>query len=114
MLTTAEHNANVAAAMSEDALQTQVLRIAAVLGWRAYHTHDSRRSQKGFPDLTLVHRASGRLVFRELKSAKGRLRPEQRDWLDDLRAAGVDAGVWRPADLVGGVIERELRGGGGP
>lgn len=110
MLTAAEHSALVAARMSEDALQTQVLAIANVFGWLAYHTHDSRRSQKGFPDLVLVNTRQRRILFRELKSAKGKTTAEQKIWLAALASVGLDAGVWRPADLVSGVILAELRG----
>jgi hypothetical protein len=84
--------------MSEKDLQRAVLELAALLGWRAYHTHDSRRSHRGFPDLTLVR--GDRLVFAELKSAAGRMRPEQDEWLEALgHVPGVEAYCWRPGDL---------------
>jgi hypothetical protein len=50
----------------------------------------------GWPDLVLWR--AGQFLVAELKSARGRLRPEQRDVLATLAAAGVDARVWRPAD----------------
>lgn len=76
------------------------------LGVRWYHAHDSRRSVPGWPDLVLV---GSRIIFRELKSATGTLRPEQRDWRDVLQAAGEDWAIWRPIDLESGRIEAELR-----
>ena len=76
------------------------------LGIRWYHAYDSRRSIPGWPDLVLV---GNRIIFRELKSATGILRPEQRDWRDRLQDADADWAIWRPGDLVSGRIEAELR-----
>lgn len=95
-------------AMSEKELQEAVLETARALGWLCFHTHDSRRSQAGFPDLVLVHRGGG-LLIRELKTAAGKVSPEQAEWLKLFKRAGVDVGVWRPDDWTGGAVERELR-----
>lgn len=76
-----------------------VLQLARSSGWRAYHTHDSRRSEPGFPDVVLAR--SGRIVFAELKTPRGRVTPEQRGWLDVLRKAegpAVSVFLWTPAD----------------
>lgn len=94
--------------LTERQFQGTVEDMARMLGWRIYHTHDSRRSQPGFPDLVLVHPKHG-VLWRELKTVKGRVSPAQRDWLADLMAAGEDADVWRPADLTSGRILAELR-----
>jgi hypothetical protein len=48
------------------------------------------------------------VLFRELKTQRGRVTAEQREWLHALLAAGQDAGVWRPEDLLSGRIQREL------
>ena len=82
-----------------------VVDLATVLGWRAYHTHNSRRSAPGWPDLCLVR--GDRALFRELKAEKGRVTPAQAEWLAALSGAGLDAGVWRPSDWP--VIEESLR-----
>lgn len=108
-VTAAEHREQVAAAMTEKAFQSQVEQVARSLGWLVYHPHDSRRSEPGFPDLVLVHPAKGRLMFRELKTQRGRVRAEQTVWLAALAAAGQDAAVWRPADLIDRHILKELR-----
>ena len=70
--------------ISEAEFQTHVEQLAKLLGWEVYHTRDSRRSRKGWPDLVLVRE---RILFVELKSETGELRPEQRIWLARLKEA---------------------------
>ena len=83
--------------MTEAAFQQHILDRARAAGWRCYHTHDSRRSEPGFPDLVCVH--DGRLVAAELKAARGRVTEEQAEWLAALgRVEGCEAYLWRPAD----------------
>ena len=97
--------------MSEKDFQAGVLKLARFHGFQLrYHTHDSRRSAPGFPDLVLVNTRTGRVLFRELKTNKGRVSPDQQAWLDGLTACGMDAGVWRPNDLDSGRVLAELRG----
>jgi hypothetical protein len=108
MITAAEHRASVAEAMTEDALLAQVRLLASDLGWMTYHTHDSRRSESGFPDLVLISPQQGRILFRELKKMKGRVSADQKVFLEALTAVGQDAGVWRPDDLVEERILSEL------
>ena len=82
--------------MRERDWQAMVTAAAQHLGYLAYHTHDARRSQPGYPDLCLVR--GERLVFLELKTEKGRVRPEQQVWLDALsQVPGVVAMVARPS-----------------
>ncbi len=95
-----------ARAMTEAELQACVENAARYRGWRTYHTHDSRRSQPGFPDLVLVF--GSRILFRELKTMTGRLRPEQDAWLRDLKTAGADTDIWRPIHWLDGTVERDL------
>ena len=93
---------------SEAHFQQQITQLAAYYGWRAYHTHDSRRSQAGFPDLTLVR--DGELLFAELKAEKGRVRPEQQEWLAALQAVqAVETYLWRPSDFDA-ILARLARG----
>lgn len=82
--------------MSEESFQGAIVEYAVLLGYLAYHTHDSRRSAPGFPDLVLVR--DERLLFAELKTDVGRVAPAQRDWLAALEATGVEVYVWRPKD----------------
>lgn len=93
---------------SEEQLQNLVLAQAKRLGFLSYHTHDSRRSAPGYPDLHMVNPKTNITLFRELKSQTGKLRPAQREWLNALRAAGHDTAVWRPIDWFDGTITREL------
>lgn len=95
--------------LTEKQFQRQVIQFAALCGWAVYHTHDSRRSQPGFPDLVLAHRARGLLLFAELKTDTGKLTAEQDRWRTLLLQVGADARVWRPKDW--GEVEAMLRGG---
>jgi hypothetical protein len=91
--------------VSEKDFQAAVLRLAKRNGWLAYHTHDSRKSAAGFPDLTLVR--SGRILFAELKTTSGKTTADQDTWLEEIRSATVPAYLWRPADWA--EIEKVLR-----
>jgi len=85
--------------------QAAVLELARLTGWLAYHPHDSRRSAPGWPDVTLVK--PPRLLIVELKTTRGRLRPEQARWLTALaQCPGAEVAVWRPGDWP--AIERAL------
>lgn len=112
--------------MTEAQLLASVIERAEWTGWRVMHPRPARERDRrtgkdryvtpvqgtwarGYPDLTMLHPAAGRIMVVELKSADGRLSPEQRDWLDWFRACGVDARVWRPDDWLSGVIAEALR-----
>lgn len=84
--------------MSEAQFQSQVRELCRWLGLLVYHTHDSQRSDPGFPDLVIVG-ARG-VLFRELKTETGKTSPMQDHWIACLAAAGQDAGVWRPHQLA--------------
>ncbi len=59
-----------------------------------------KRTVAGVPDLTFWHPLRpGRLYFWELKTATGRVRPEQQIAIDHLSTVpGVDARIVRPQD----------------
>ena len=114
-----------AKSMSERVLQDNVLRLAERLGGRSAHLRPARVGErrdgstrwvtamsgagcKGFPDLVLLR--EDRLLWRELKTERGRVTVEQRAWLDELVAAGQDAGIWRPSHWLAGTVERNLIG----
>lgn len=96
---------------SEKEFQSQVVEAAKALGWLVYHTHDSRRSEPGFPDLVMVHERKKLVMYRELKTQTGKTTPDQKKWLGVLSAVGSDAGVWRPEDWLSRRIQSELSGG---
>lgn len=86
--------------MTEKEFQRSVDELAKALGFELrYHTFDSRRSAKGFPDLVLVSTDRARVVLLELKSEIGKLTFEQRFWLEALTLCGLEAyAVW-PRDF---------------
>ena len=109
VLPAAEYRLQQFGLMKEAAFQAHVVRLAAVQGWKVFHVYDSRRSQPGYPDLHLWHPGHGASLFRELKTMKGRLSPDQVRVLESMKAAGIDVSVWRPSDLDGRILD-ELRG----
>lgn len=85
-------------AITEREFQRQVLDLAAILGWSAYHPQLSKWSERGWPDLALVR--PPRLVFAELKRQNGRTTAHQDRWLELLRGVpGVEVFLWRPDDF---------------
>lgn len=82
---------------TEAAFLNAVRTLAKVMGFRTYHTHDSRRSEAGFPDLVLVKRP--RVIFAELKRDGKKPTAIQQTWLDELAACGQEAYCWTPADF---------------
>lgn len=93
---------------SEAAFQQQITNLATWYGFTLqYHTHDSRRSNPGWPDLVLCRPPE--VLFIEVKTAKGRIRPEQQEWVDSLVACGLEAMIIRPADFDQ-IHERLARG----
>jgi hypothetical protein len=102
MTTQGRHELDLA--MSEAEWQRTVTELATTLEFEWYHTHDSRRSPAGFPDLVLVRE---RVIFTELKTEHGRLTNSQSDWIHRLHVAGAEAYVWRPSDWP--EVERTLQ-----
>jgi hypothetical protein len=104
-MTPEEYRSQVAGDMSEATLLEKVRRLARELGYLTYHTHDSRRSEPGFPDLVLV---GHRVIYAELKRMTGPTRPDQKKWLAALAAGGAEVHLWRPIDLLDGTITAVL------
>ena len=87
--------------LSEAAFMQAIVRLARMHGWLAYHTHNSKRSPEGFPDLVLAHPGGGRpIIMSELKTNTGQLTKPQEVWLAALAASdGMVTALWRPSDL---------------
>lgn len=94
-----------ASRMSEEDLLRAVVDLAQLLGLLVHHSRPALTGKgwrtaivghKGLPDLVIVG-ARG-VLYRELKSEKGRPSAEQIQWLDTLAQAGADVALWRPAD----------------
>lgn len=80
----------------EKEFMASVIDLAQWLGWSCYHTWVSLHSAAGFPDLVLVK--PPRVIFAELKSDRGFLKPAQALWLKALRECpGVEVYEWRPS-----------------
>lgn len=100
----------LAKAMTEKELQQNVIALARMLGWKTYHTFDSRRSDVGFPDIVAIHPEHHWTFVAELKR-EGKLPTEdQHRWISYFHGAGIRVFVWHPIDWLDGTIERILRG----
>jgi hypothetical protein len=96
-----------AAAMTEAEFEKHVGQIAADHGVWRHHNPDSRAVAAGLPDDLFV--GSGGALWAELKTEAGRLSPAQAMLMALLRAAGHRVVIWRPSDLLSGLVEREIR-----
>lgn len=98
----------IANSMSESDLQSAVIELARLKGWRCFHARASLNQRgkwathatgdPGYPDLTLAR--NGEVLFLELKTQRGRVRAEQEAWIDALGAF-----VIRPEQWANGTVE---------
>lgn len=91
--------------------QRTVVALAKRFDWKVAHFRPAFRQSggfstpvaedaKGFPDLVLVHKFTGDLIFAELKRDGGKLRPEQEQWKAAIQAGGSRRfELWRPRDF---------------
>jgi len=107
-MTPAEFVAAQAAGMIERVLQQRVVGTCRVLGLRCYHTHDSRRSEPGFPDCVIA--APQGPIYAELKREKKRPTIDQIYWLDYFAGLGLPVYLWRPHHFIDGTIGMILDG----
>lgn len=80
-----------------------VIRVATQHGWHCYHPYDSRKSAKGYPDLTLARLPGpgrpGEVIWSELK-VEAPLTIEQEVWLATLNLVSrTDTYLWTPDDM---------------
>lgn len=87
------------AGATEHAFDLTVCEYADFRGWKlTYHTHDSRKSEAGFPDRVFLHEAWGRIIFLELKDMIRLMTPDQVHWMTGLVRARQECAVIRPCD----------------
>lgn len=60
---------------------------------------------KGYSDLSGVRRSDGRAVFIEVKTPAGRIRPEQRDFIQAMQKCGALAGFARSIEEAKRIVE---------
>ena len=90
---------------TEKAFMEAVIQYLRLRSWIVYHTHDSRRSAPGFPDICAVR--GPRLAFIECKVGRGKPTPAQHEWLAALAAVpGVVVMVAYPTQEWWQEIER--------
>jgi hypothetical protein len=70
----------------QEMVRRQVLGLRTVIDTNIlfYHPFDSRKSQAGYPDCTIVIPNQGRLIYAELKTYQARPTVAQAEWLDRL------------------------------
>lgn len=90
----------------EAAFQRGVYSLIKLYGWDVYHPPavDPRRVggtpyEAGWPDLTIAKPSVGRVIFAELKAPARYPSADQRRWIANLDAAGLEVAVWWPKDL---------------
>ena len=110
MITLTPAQRAAAFAMPEDrgrgSLEAHLRKLLDDLGLFGYHTRNSIGSAKGWPDWVILGPRGA--LFRELKTERNGLTPEQRLVGAKLTRAGLDWAVWRPSDLLNGTITRQL------
>ena len=97
----------------EREMQAHIEAMLADCGWRFHHETDSRKSDAGWPDLVCIrvlrrYEANGEInlpfvLFLELKTETGKLRPQQQelwDELDQLDSDEVRFAIVRPSTLA--------------
>lgn len=108
--------------LTERGFQARIIDAAHLFGWRVAHFRPARTASggwvtpvsadgAGFPDLVLVNPTmpDSEILYREVKTDRGRLTGEQAEWGAWLEARGGNWGVWRPQDW--GSIMRTLSHG---
>ena len=96
----------VAAQITEAQWQKTVCDMLDIYHWRWYHANRPKWDKRGLPDLIAVR--GTRLLFLELKTMTGKIRREQAEWIDTLRATGkAEVYVIRPCD--GDYVEELLK-----
>lgn len=80
---------------TEKEFQSAVVELAKSGGWEVYHTYDSRRSEPGYPDLTMLRGRS--IVVAELKVEPNKPTAAQEKWLAAWKLTDAEVYVWYPS-----------------
>ena len=83
---------------SEKKFATTVAGFMRRHGWRVQRNGwigVGNQHVKGFPDMVCIREA---ILFVELKTTTGKLKPAQEEWRDCILAAGGQWELWRPRD----------------
>ncbi len=89
--------------VSEEQFMKQIIELAHYCGWRIAHFRPSlsqsgkwhtavQADGKGFPDLVMVR---DKVIFAEVKSDKGKLSVDQKEWLVNLGRV-AETYIWKP------------------
>lgn len=87
----------LAPGISEAAFQSRITELCDWLRLKWHHETDSRKTRKGWPDLTIVG-PRGHLFAELKKNVKEKPTAAQAEWLVALHNAGARTFLWRPDD----------------
>ena len=89
---------------SEADFQNAIIKLAKQNGWLIYHTHDSRKSQSGFPDLIMLK--GNYMIVSELKSRTGKLSEAQAQWIKAFEGVKItNINIWKPGTDNDEIVE---------
>ena len=94
--------------LSEADLQASIIELARIGGWLVHHDRPARTNKgwrtaleghAGYPDLTLARGglAGARVLWVEVKTAQGKLDPDQQAWARRLGSSMDEALDWATA-----------------
>lgn len=96
---------------SERQFQDRIIQVAQLYGWKLiYHPPDNvpvtarsgaryvQNIKAGWPDLVLCRPPE--ILFWEIKTEKGKVKPEQEQWIDALHRCGLEVRIIRPSDFA--------------
>jgi len=85
--------------MTEKMFQGRVIQALKIAGYAHYHTYNSIRSVKGFPDLIALNGKKKRIIAIEVKTETGKLTADQSEWLTLFSMCGVETWLLRPGQF---------------
>jgi VRR-NUC domain len=109
--------------VTEKDLQTTVIELALLYGWRVSHQRPARTAEgwrtaveghPGLPDLIMARGVRNghpaRLLLVELKTKRGKLSADQKQWFETLvQVPRIEVRIWTPEDLEEGRVQEALK-----